>query len=121
MDVEDVYLDGADGVRLHAVQAGTGQLVVLLHGFPQLWCLWRRQIEPPAALFHVVAPDTRGINLSSRPPALTRTDPSASSRTCARSPTISPSNGSTLSATTSAASSPGHSRSPIPIVSIAWW
>lgn len=67
MDVEDLYIPGADGVRLHAVQAGTGQLVLLLHGFPQFWYLWRRQIEPLAARFHVIAPDTRGINLSSRP------------------------------------------------------
>src|SRR6266498_4553409 len=70
MGGEDVYLRGADGVRLHAVQAGTGQLVVLLHGFPQFWYLWRRQIEPLSELFHVVAPDTRGINLSSGPPDL---------------------------------------------------
>jgi pimeloyl-ACP methyl ester carboxylesterase len=70
MVAEDLYLHGADGVRLHAVHAGTGPLVVLLHGFPQFWYLWRRQIEPLAALFHVVAPDTRGINLSSRPPGL---------------------------------------------------
>jgi epoxide hydrolase 4 len=70
MGGEGVYLRGADGVRLHAVQAGTGQLVVLLHGFPQFWYLWRRQIEPLGELFHVVAPDTRGINLSSGPPDL---------------------------------------------------
>jgi hypothetical protein len=25
------------GLRLHCVQAGTGPLVVLLHGFPEFW------------------------------------------------------------------------------------
>ena len=55
-------------VKLHYVEAGDGQLVVLLHGFPEFWYGWRRQIEPlVTAGFRVVAPDLRGYNLSSRP------------------------------------------------------
>jgi pimeloyl-ACP methyl ester carboxylesterase len=55
-------------VRLHYVEAGEGPLVVLLHGFPEFWYGWRRQIGPLAAAgFRVVAPDTRGYNLSSKP------------------------------------------------------
>ncbi len=55
-------------VRLHYVEAGEGPLVVLLHGFPEFWYGWRRQIEPLAAAgFRVVAPDMRGYNLSSKP------------------------------------------------------
>ena len=55
-------------VRLHYVEAGEGPLVVLLHGFPEFWYAWRRQIEPLAAAgFRVVAPDMRGYNLSSKP------------------------------------------------------
>jgi epoxide hydrolase 4 len=54
--------------RLHYVEAGEGPLVVLLHGFPEFWYGWREQIEPLAAAgFRVVAPDTRGYNLSSHP------------------------------------------------------
>ena len=54
--------------RLHYVEAGQGPLVVLLHGFPEFWYGWRRQIQPLAAAgFRVVAPDLRGYNLSSRP------------------------------------------------------
>src|SRR6187455_603765 len=54
--------------RLHYVEAGDGPLIVLLHGFPEFWYGWRRQIEPLAAAgFRVVAPDTRGYNLSSKP------------------------------------------------------
>jgi pimeloyl-ACP methyl ester carboxylesterase len=46
---------------LHYVEAGDGPLVVLLHGFPEFWYGWRRQIAPLAAAgFRVVAPDTRG-------------------------------------------------------------
>jgi pimeloyl-ACP methyl ester carboxylesterase len=49
--------------RLHYVEAGDGPLIVLLHGFPEFWFAWRRQIEPLAAAgFRVVAPDTRGYN-----------------------------------------------------------
>jgi epoxide hydrolase 4 len=54
--------------RLHYIEAGEGPLIVLLHGFPEFWYGWRRQIEPLAAAgFRVVAPDLRGYNLSSRP------------------------------------------------------
>src|SRR5881392_3122577 len=50
------------------VEAGDGPLIVLLHGFPEFWFGWRLQIEPlVAAGFRVVAPDTRGYNLSSKP------------------------------------------------------
>jgi pimeloyl-ACP methyl ester carboxylesterase len=55
-------------VKLHAVEAGRGPLVVLLHGFPEFWWSWRLQIPALAAAgFHVVAPDLRGYNLSDRP------------------------------------------------------
>ena len=55
-------------VRLHYVEAGEGPLVVLIHGFPEFWFSWRFQIPALAAAgFHVVAPDMRGYNLSSRP------------------------------------------------------
>src|SRR5690349_8438304 len=55
-------------VSLHYVEAGDGPLIVLLHGFPEFWFGWRPQIAPlVAAGFRVVAPDTRGYNLSSKP------------------------------------------------------
>ena len=65
--VREGYAEVGDQ-RLHYVEAGDGPLVVLLHGFPEFWYGWRSQIQPLAAAgFHVVAPDTRGYNLSSRP------------------------------------------------------
>lgn len=57
-------------MRLHAVAAGPqdGLVVLLLHGFPEFWYGWRRQIEPLAAAgFRVIVPDQRGYNLSSKP------------------------------------------------------
>jgi pimeloyl-ACP methyl ester carboxylesterase len=55
-------------VRLHWVEQGAGPLVVLLHGFPEFWWGWHRQIPALAAAgFRVVAPDMRGYNLSGKP------------------------------------------------------
>jgi pimeloyl-ACP methyl ester carboxylesterase len=57
-----------NGITLHYVEAGEGPLVVLLHGFPEFWYGWRRQIPALAAAgYRVVAPDMRGYNLSDRP------------------------------------------------------
>ena len=59
-----------NGVRLHCVEAGpeNGPPVLLLHGFPDFWHGWERQIGPLArAGFRVVAPDLRGYNLSEKP------------------------------------------------------
>jgi len=73
-DVREGYAD-VNGQRLHYVEAGTGPLIVLLHGFPEFWYAWRLQIQPLAAAgFRVVAPDTRGINLSSRPEGVAEYD-----------------------------------------------
>jgi pimeloyl-ACP methyl ester carboxylesterase len=56
-------------LRLHCVEAGTGPLVVLLHGFPEFWYAWRHQIPALAgAGYRVVAPDLRGYNTSDKPP-----------------------------------------------------
>lgn len=64
---DDLWIDG-DGVRLHAVSAGGGPLVVLLHGFPDCWYGWRAQLPALAAAgFRAVAVDLRGYNLSDRP------------------------------------------------------
>jgi epoxide hydrolase 4 len=66
-ELREGYAEVGD-VRLHYVEAGEGPLVVLLHGFPEFWFGWRLQIAPLAkAGFRVVAPDTRGYNLSSKP------------------------------------------------------
>lgn len=56
-----------NGTRLHYVTAGSGPLVVLLHGFPEFWYAWRHQIPALARHFRVVAPDLRGYNLSEKP------------------------------------------------------
>jgi hypothetical protein len=42
-DHREGYAEVGD-VELHYVEAGDGPLVVLLHGFPEFWYGWRRQI-----------------------------------------------------------------------------
>lgn len=67
--MDSVYFENST-VRIHAVAAGPkdGRVVVLLHGFPEFWYGWRKQIEPLAAAgFRVLVPDQRGYNLSSKP------------------------------------------------------
>lgn len=56
-----------NGIRMHYVTAGEGPLVLLLHGFPEFWRGWRRQIPALAEGFTVVAPDLRGYNETERP------------------------------------------------------
>ncbi len=59
----------ANGQRFHAVEAGEGPLVLLLHGFPEFWWAWRHVIPVLAdAGFRVVAPDLRGYGASDKPP-----------------------------------------------------
>jgi pimeloyl-ACP methyl ester carboxylesterase len=60
----------ANDVRLHVVTAGPedGDVVVLLHGFPEFWYSWRKQIPALAdAGYRVVVPDMRGYNESEKP------------------------------------------------------
>src|SRR5689334_22889373 len=77
VDESCVMLDGpwthrfvsANGNRFHIVEAGTGPLVLLLHGFPEFWYAWHDQLTALAdAGFHAVAADLRGYGASDKPP-----------------------------------------------------
>ncbi|MFT7588456.1 MAG: pimeloyl-ACP methyl ester carboxylesterase [Limisphaerales bacterium] len=65
-DLESKYVQ-VNGVNLHYKEAGKGELVILLHGFPEFWYSWRTLIPVLAEHYHVVAPDMRGYNLSEKP------------------------------------------------------
>lgn len=56
-----------NGINMHYVEQGSGELVVLLHGFPEFWYSWRNQIPELAKHYHVVAPDMRGYNETDKP------------------------------------------------------
>ena len=56
-----------NGVRLHYAHAGSGPLVLFLHGFPEFWYCWKSALEDLGRDHFAVAPDMRGFNLSDRP------------------------------------------------------
>jgi pimeloyl-ACP methyl ester carboxylesterase len=54
-------------VTLHYREAGGGEVVVLLHDWPQTSHAWRHVMPRLSAQFRVIAPDLRGLGDSSRP------------------------------------------------------
>jgi haloacetate dehalogenase len=56
-----------NGIRLHYTRAGSGPLLVLLHGWPQTSLCWRPVLGELAATHTVIAPDLRGYGLSDKP------------------------------------------------------
>eukprot|EP00252_Welwitschia_mirabilis_P011460 TRINITY_DN25715_c0_g1_i1.p1 TRINITY_DN25715_c0_g1~~TRINITY_DN25715_c0_g1_i1.p1 ORF type:complete len:323 (+),score=50.39 TRINITY_DN25715_c0_g1_i1:141-1109(+) len=57
-----------NGIKMHIAEQGEGPVVLLLHGFPDLWYSWRHQIPTLASAgYHVVAPDLRGYGDSDAP------------------------------------------------------
>jgi haloalkane dehalogenase len=56
-----------DGLRLHYVDEGAGDPVLLLHGEPTWAYLYRKLIPPLAAAARVVAPDYAGFGRSDKP------------------------------------------------------
>jgi pimeloyl-ACP methyl ester carboxylesterase len=77
VDESAVLIDGpwthrfvsANGSRFHVVEAGTGPLVLFLHGFPEFWWTWQHQLRAVSdAGFRAVAVDMRGYGASDKPP-----------------------------------------------------
>jgi epoxide hydrolase 4 len=63
---EDHYAND-DGVKIHYVAAGSGPLVVMIHGFPDYWGTWKPLMGELDGSYRVVAMDLRGYNLSDKP------------------------------------------------------
>lgn len=57
-----------DGRRVHFIDQGSGEPVLLLHGYPQSSSCWRHQIPELAMSHRVIAPDWPGFGRS-EPPA----------------------------------------------------
>jgi pimeloyl-ACP methyl ester carboxylesterase len=55
------------GARLHVAEAGEGPPVVLLHGWPQHWWIWRKVIPDLARDHRLICPDLRGFGWSEAP------------------------------------------------------
>jgi pimeloyl-ACP methyl ester carboxylesterase len=57
-----------------AARGAGAKLIAFLHGFPEFWYAWRKQLEEFGRDFIAVAPDMRGYNLSSKPAAVEEYD-----------------------------------------------
>jgi pimeloyl-ACP methyl ester carboxylesterase len=66
--VEHRYVELPE-LRVHVAEAGKGEPVVLLHGWPQNWWSWRRLIPLLADRFRMLCPDLRGAGWSDAPAA----------------------------------------------------
>lgn len=61
----------ANGIEIFVTEQGSGPLVLLCHGWPELSHSWRHQLPAIAAAgFHVVAPDMRGFGRTSAPQSI---------------------------------------------------
>ncbi len=71
MHIEDAQIRNAtaavNGIELHYAHAGSGPLIVFLHGFPQFHYAFRAQLREFGSDHLAIAPDQRGYNLSSKP------------------------------------------------------
>jgi len=65
----DTRFADVNGTRLHYLSAGTGDPVLLLHGYAQTSHMWRPLIGKLASTHAVIAPDLRGFGESAKPDA----------------------------------------------------
>ena len=56
-----------NGLHIHYVTHGQGAPVILLHGWPEFWYSWRKQIPVLGERFEVIVPDMRGFGYSDKP------------------------------------------------------
>src|SRR2546430_5918163 len=58
-----------NGVTLNYATGGTGPAVVLLHGYPQTWDMWRKVMPALARQYTLIAADLRGSGRPEPPAA----------------------------------------------------
>jgi len=56
-----------NGINIHYVIEGQGSPVVFIHGWPEFWYGWRRQIPVLSERYQVIVPDLRGFGYSDKP------------------------------------------------------
>src|SRR5215468_9800368 len=64
--IQEGFAD-SNGVKIHYASLGSGPLVIMIHGFPDYWYTWRKQMEGLSDKYQCVAIDQRGYNLSDKP------------------------------------------------------
>ena len=61
------YTARVNGINIHYVMEGEGDPLVFLHGWPEFWYSWRRQIPEFSQRYQVIVPDLRGFGHSDKP------------------------------------------------------
>src|SRR2546423_14572018 len=65
-----------NGITINYVRGGTGPTLVLLHGYPQTWYMWRKVLPAVARAFTVFSPNFPGAGGPGAPPrGPTKPDP----------------------------------------------
>jgi len=65
-EIEEKYIK-INGIALHTIITGSGEPLILLHGFPDFWYGWKNIILGLKDKFQLIVPDMRGYNLSDKP------------------------------------------------------
>jgi pimeloyl-ACP methyl ester carboxylesterase len=65
-EIEKIFIE-TNGIKLHTIITGSGEPLILLHGFPEFWYCWSKVIPLLKDDFKLVTPDLRGYNLSDKP------------------------------------------------------
>ncbi len=71
--VQHHYVDNG-GVKIHYVTYVEGEPLLMIHGFPDFWYTWRKQMQALGDQFKVIAVDQRGYNHSDKPKGVDRYD-----------------------------------------------
>ncbi|TFF89354.1 MAG: alpha/beta hydrolase [Promethearchaeota archaeon] len=64
--IEEKYIK-INGIKLHTIIKGSGEPLILLHGFPDFWYGWKNIILGLKDEFKLIVPDMRGYNKSDKP------------------------------------------------------
>jgi len=65
-EIEEKFVE-TNGIKLHTVIVGSGEPIIMLHGFPEFWYSCKNVMLGLKDEFRLIVPDTRGINLSDKP------------------------------------------------------
>lgn len=65
-EIEESFIE-INGNKLHIISIGSGQPLLLLHGFPDFWYGWKSVIPKLKEKYRLIIPDMRGYNLSDKP------------------------------------------------------
>ncbi len=64
--VQHRFVD-VEGIRLHVAEAGEGEPLLMLHGWPQNWFMWRHLVPALGGRYRLLMPDLRGFGWSDAP------------------------------------------------------